>query len=202
MIKIYSSPFINKHLKYPPVKCKVQKKLPDMLVLRQKAVGFEDVVEQFTIISTKPENTGKKATMRCFPEYISRDGKKDVPSLYIWLLFSNCSGSGFGTAMLDFAKNYSKKIGCNGNFHLSSDVSFTPNRIPHPFYYKYGMNTKSPKINEQLERVVKSGKTATHRDFETIDMYYPPIEFLDTKVEKFIYKCFKFGLKTLFGISE
>lgn len=197
-------PLITQHknsLKLPPYKYGIPKKLPDKLILQQYTDYFGETVDRFVMFSTKKSESGKYATMKCFPEFINRDGKKNVPSLYVWYLSSNCSGSGFGTAMLNFAKKYSKKLGCEGNLHLSADVGFTPNRVPHIFYYKYGMNTKNPAVNKKLKSFIQNNKQATWKDFENIDMYYPPINFPMTMFEKAIYKTLKFGLKTVFGIK-
>lgn len=54
------------------------------------------------------------------PQEIERDGKTNVPSLYIWKIFSNPMKSGFGTKMLNFAKYYSEKKGLKGYFHLEA----------------------------------------------------------------------------------
>lgn len=162
-------------LKYPPIKYDVPKKFPDKLVTHKYYDYLGKKIDEFTMFSTKKSEQGKRAIMRCFPEQINRDGMEKVPSLYVLHLFSNCSGSGFGTAMLDFAKIYSKKIGCKGFFHLTSDTAFTPSRIPHPFYRKYGMNTGNIRIDKKLDKFVRSGKDATYQDFYNVEMYYPPI---------------------------
>ncbi len=189
------------HLKFPPLKYNIQKKIPDKLIYKSYADYLGEPVDQFIMFSTK-KGSQDRAIMKCFPEMIEREGKEKVPSLYVWFLGSNCSGKGFGTAMLDFAIKYSKQIGCKGNLHLSSDVSFMPNRIPHIFYRKFGMSTKSASIDKKIDQFITKGKNATYKDFDTIDMYYPPIEHTKDKIQSTIYKGFLFGLKTVFGIKD
>lgn len=186
------------HLKYPPLKCNLPKKIPEKLIIHDKWEYFNSYIDQFRMFSTKKEDFGKLAVMRCFPEMIKRDLLVDIPSLYVQFLSSNCSGSGFGTAMLDFAKNYSKKIGCGGRFHLSADVAFMPNRVPHIFYRKYGMNTGIPKIDFKLDKFVKLGKNATYKDFNNIEMYYPPIK---SKKQTMLYNALYKILKLRYGLN-
>ncbi len=186
------------HLKYPPLKSNILKKFPDKLVYKYNT---ESKIDKFIIFSTQ-KGSHDHARMTCSPELIKRDGKENVPSLYIWFLSSNCSGKGFGTAMLDFAIQYSKKLGCNGNLHLSADGSFMPNRIPHIFYRKFGMSTKKTSIDKRLDQFIAKGKNATYQDFDDVDMFYPPIEHPKDKIQSAIYKGFLFGLKSIFGLKD
>lgn len=79
----------------------------------------------------------------------------------------------YGTRLLNFAKNLSKQIGCNGYVFLKSDISFTPNRIPHLFYRKNGFSTLNQKTDEKLDAFIKTGKNATLRDFSSMNMFFP-----------------------------
>lgn len=181
-------------LLYPPIKCNTPKKLPECLFMHQYTDYAGVQVDKFTLIPTDKKHFGKRIIMKCFPEYIDRDGKINIPSLYVWKLTSNCSGDGFGTKMLNFAQNYSRRLGCNGYLHLSADVCYTPNRVPHLFYRKYGMSTDSTYIDKKLDRFIKKGKDATYREFNTMNMFYPPIEHPKNKIEKLVDKF----TKTLF----
>lgn len=186
---------MNSLIKYPAARFR---KLPERLIYKTKTDYYGTPVDKFIMFSTE-KNSKMKATMKCFPEIIERDGRANVPSLYIWQLMSNCSGNGFGTDLLNFAKQYSKRIGCGGRFHLSADTAFTPRRIPHIFYKKYGMNTKSYAVNNKLDSFIKKGKTATWQDFDNIDMYYPPIKFKEDGISGLLHKLFKFGQNILQG---
>lgn len=180
------------NLKYPPIKNKNIKELPKVLIYHQSRICYD----KFILFSTNKSEFGKQVIMECTKEFINRDGRKNIPSLYIDNLISNCSGNGLGTKMLDFAKIYSKKVGCNGYFHLLADGCYNPHRLPHIFYRKYGMNTTNYKIDKKLDKLIKKGKNATYKDFKTEEMYYPPIKHKEikhkeSKFKQFISKLFK-----------
>ena len=162
------------HLKFPPLKYKQMKSLPDKLVYGKSYRYGNSIIDEFVMFSTKPDSNGT-TTMRCVPKYIERDGQKYVPSLYIGFLFSSIPDHGFGTAMLNYAKAYSRQIGCGGRFHVYASSGLMPNRIPHPFYKKYGMNTGDTYIDNKLDKLIRKNKNAAWRDFDEMYMYYPPI---------------------------
>lgn len=56
---------------------------------------------------------------------------------------------GLGSKILEFAKNYSKKSGCNGYMILKADSSFTPDKIPHLFYRKKNFTTLNKKNDKK-----------------------------------------------------
>ena len=165
----------NLPLKYPPLSSVIKKTaIPEKLIyhIKTRYDYFIVPIDKFIMFSTK-KGSRKTARMICFPQMIKRD-EKQVPSLYIWKLFA--PGDGFGTAMLDFAKTYSRQIGCGGNFHLQASGCYMPQRVPHIFYRKYGMNTVDPYINKKLDLFISKGKKATYKDFDEICMYYPPLD--------------------------
>jgi hypothetical protein len=167
-------------------------KFPDSLIYASKIKIMDVCIDKFVLFPTK-ENKGEKAVMLCFPEQINREGKL-VNSLYVWSLKSTKSGLGLGSRLLNFAKLHSKKIGLNGNIHLISSTKREPERIPHIFYRKFGMNTNDIYVNHQLDKYIKEGKTATSRDFDSVVMYYPPIKFQPhtNKLNKIITQFKKF----------
>ena len=177
-------------LLYPPIKRAHIKEMPKTLIWHSYVKYLDNEVDQFVLFPTDKNEFGKRIIMKCFPEYIEREGNKKIPSLYIWQLFSNCSGSHYGFKMLDFAKNYSKKIGCNGYFHLSSDGCYNPYKLPHIFYRKYGMSTRNTRIDKKLDKFIAQGKNATYKDFNTEEMFYPPIQHkkLSTQIITFLVK--------------
>ena len=101
------------HLKYPPIKYK----LPDKLIYHSTIYSHNFKIEKFDMFSTNA-NCKAHGEMYCFKEKIYRPDTDFVPSLYIDFLFSSDSGKGFGTSLLNFARNHSKQIGCNGRLHL------------------------------------------------------------------------------------
>jgi hypothetical protein len=172
------------NLKYPPLKdFRTKTGFPDKLVFASKIEIAKSYIDKFVIISTK--DTSAKAVMRCYPETIDREGKS-VKSLYIWTLDSTKSGLGLGSSLLNFAKNYSKKIGLDGYIHLMASSEISPNKIPHVFYKKMGMNTSDITTNHQLDKFIKNGKNATIDDFDSVVMYYPPIKFQPSNFDKFL----------------
>ncbi|MBD5401444.1 hypothetical protein HDR58_01400 [bacterium] len=191
MFLFYANMMTPSGLKTFPLITSYLRKIPvsDRLIYHKQIDVSGLSVDKFVMFSLK-DDLYKHAEMTCFKDYIERDGKKNVPSLYIWFIKSNCSGNGFGADLLRFAKRYSKAIGCNGFFHLSSDVGFLPNRVPHIFYRKQGMNTMNPDINSKLDKFIRKGKDATYKDFPTIDMYYPPIQFEESKLQRLFNNLF------------
>ena len=176
-------------LKYPPLK-----KIPENLIYHKiKGSNSADIPDLFIMFSTKEKNMSK---LYCYKTTINKDGKNNVPSLYISLLFSNPQQCGLGTKMLNFAQTFSKKIGCEGNFHLISNSGMFPNKIPHIFYRKYGMNTEDALTNAKLDRFIRRKKDATYKDFPNIKMYYPPVE----EKNKNNWKVFLTKLFTKLGI--
>ena len=162
-------------LKYPPIKHVQFKNVPEKLIYHSYTGFFSCKIDKFTMFSTKKTELNNRCMMICFPESIFREGKL-VKSLYVQNLISNCSGSGFGTAMLDFAKKYSEKVGCKGRFHLFASSSYTPKRSPHVFYKRYGLNSGDFLVDKKLDRFIKKGKNSTYLDFKDMEMYYPPIK--------------------------
>lgn len=159
--------------RYSPIISRRINKLPDKLIYQQETSA--DGLYKFIMFSTKPED--KTTTqMICFPSVVNRKGQKNIPSLYIWKLYSTKSDRGFGTAMLDFAKVLSRRLGCCGRFHLSADPGWFPNRVPHIFYRKYGMTTDNEYFDRRLDKLIKKGKNANHLQFGTMNMFYPPME--------------------------
>ena len=90
---------------------------------------------------------------------------------------------GVGTKILKFAEEYSKQIGCKGFMALKADGSYTPERIPHVFYRKFGFSTLENKTDKKLDKFVKRKINATNNDFPCMLMHYP---ILDKK-----NKCYK-----------
>lgn len=150
--------------------------LPEKLIYHSKIryVNTNLVADDFFMFSTK-KNDKNFAEMVCYPKKIKRGDLGQVPSLYIKKLCA--SGNGYGSAMLDFARVHSKNVGCNGNLHLISSGYFKPNRVPHIFYKKYGMNSDNAIVNKKLDKFINVGESATYHDFKDICMYYPPIKF-------------------------
>lgn len=173
-------------LKYPLKKYS----LPDKLIYCNSIYKHGDKFEKFYIFSTN-QNCKAHGEMYCFKEHILRPDSNDfVPSLYIDFLFSTKSGEGFGTSLLNFAKNYSKKIGCEGRIHLMASSGLVPQRAPQVFYKKCGLNSADKTTNKKLDQFIKKHKNATYKDFHNTPMYYPPIKFPESRFLDFFERLF------------
>lgn len=183
------------HLKFPPIKNKPLKQLPEVLIHKVPASFFDDeMVDTFVLFKTK--NSSQRSIMKCYPSFVTRDGLEEVDSLYIWKLFSFPRRNGLGTKTLDFAQAYSKKVGCKGNFHLIASVGYMPNEVPHIFYRKYDMNTNDASVNKKMDKFIKKGRNATYLDFGNINMFYPPIKNPKTRFDKLK----EFIIRALFAV--
>ncbi|MBR1425122.1 hypothetical protein IJ579_06125 [bacterium] len=153
--------------------------LPDKLIyVPTGSINDSIFFQQFKIFSTKTGDYGGFITLSKSEAYING---KMRPSLYIDHLFSARFGKGFGTALLDFARTVSKKVGCEGRIHLCADGYFRPNAIPHVFYRRYGMNTGIEEIDKVLDKFVQKRKNARYTDFSIVEMYYPPVTYEKTE---------------------
>lgn len=175
-------------IKFPPIKYKPLNKTSEELVYKTGLKLCDLPSEIFIMLRFKKPD--ERCYMAAFPTKIERDEKKNVPSLYISKILSTPMRSGLGSKMLDFAKYYSQKNGCNGYFHLDANSGYLPNSVPHIFYRKQGMNTKFSYLNKRLDKYIKKGKNATYRDIENITMYYPPIEKPKNRLQVLFEKLF------------
>lgn len=152
-------------------------KLPEYLIYIKHQVYGTNIRETcVSMFSTK--NPSESAVMFCNPEVIYRKDKGWVNSLYIsYLTVLKSKGKGLGTNLLNFAKIYSEKLGCEGRFHLYASSSGPAKYIPHIFYRKFGMNTGFIDIDKTLDMFIKQRKKATAQDFKTLEMFYPPVVY-------------------------
>lgn len=178
---------LNSHLKFAPIRSNSAKRIPKALIYHQ----LKSPQDRFILLPTNKSESGRLVIMECAKEFITRKDIGYTASLCIDKLISTCRGKGYGTIMLDFAKNYSKKTGCNGLFHLFADGCYNPHRLPHIFYRKYGMSTINPKIDKKLDKLIAKNKNATYKDFDTEQMFYPPIKHPESKLKQLINKIFK-----------
>ena len=150
-------------------------KLPECLIYRtQKNVGQNRIYQIAKIISLKD---GKlKGVAEFYPANAYRgNANEKESSVFVSWLYVYDQGNGFGTKLLNYVKEYSKKIGCHGNFWLDSSPNITPQKAPHTFYRKYGMTSDSLKTDKQLDKFIKQNKIPTYKDMGEILRYYPPI---------------------------
>ena len=182
---------IGQGLKYPPLKRNINKKLPEYLFWEHK-----DCFDTWDISMFSTKDPSKTGSMSLVKTTQPIKGKK-MPYILVLMLLSHPRKQGLGTKMLDYAKNFSKRNGCEGRFYLCADPQFTPKEAPHIFYRKYGMNTGVPEDDKKLDMFIKEGRSATIEDFSHQKMYYPPIPPTE-KQEKQPHKSLWEMLKNLF----
>lgn len=92
-----------------------------------------------------------------------------------------------GTKILKFAEDYSKRIGCKGFMTLKADGSYTPERIPHIFYRKFGFSTLEKRVDKKLDRFIKLKTNATTNDFPCLLMHYPKPEKESANIKRLFH---------------
>ncbi len=158
------------------------RKIPEKLIYSRSFIFAGKLFEHCKVFSTKTGKFGGFMEMR--PEAITLNNFRK-PSVYVSYLYSNVSGHGFGTSLLNYARSFSKEVGCEGRIFLDADSSLNPYYAPHIFYRKYGMNTGKREIDKKLDKFIKKRKNATNKDFSIERMFYPPIAY---SKEKNIFK--------------
>lgn len=91
----------------------------------------------FDIYST--DRAKKIGTLICHKSEIPLRPDYEGSVLAVDFIEVNRPNKGFGTKILKFAEDYSREIGCKGYLTLKADSSFTPNKIPHTFYRRFGV---------------------------------------------------------------
>lgn len=149
------------------------KELPKELIYKRRVntVMKPTQVEYVFFSTTGDKNWGevvlhKKNSSALLKDFIG-------PSLVVDFIKVNQKGKSLGKTILDFCKNYSKSIGCNGRIVLLADPDYTPEKIPHLFYRKQGFTTHNKKLDRKMDKFIKNGQNATVEDFCTLLMYYP-----------------------------
>lgn len=152
-----------------------QKNLPKFLFYQRKINNYKHTKEyEYVAFSTKnPKIWGEliihKTTMQHRKDYSGS-------TLCIDLIKSKETNHRLGTEMIDFAKNYSIRNGCNGYLILRADGSLSPQRVPQIFYRKQGFSTLDDKIDKSMDKFIKNKSNATIKDFVVDIMYYPALK--------------------------
>ena len=150
-----------------------KKTLPEVLFYKRrinKSLGLKKL--EYVAFSTKrPKIWGELILDKLTTQY-----REDYtgPTLAIDLIKSKKTNQGLGTAMINFAKNYSKQNDCNGYLILRADASLSPQRVPQIFYRKQGFSTLDKKTDAKMDKFIKNGSNATIKDFVVNIMHYPP----------------------------
>lgn len=101
-------------------------------------------------------------------------GFKNFKSFYVYYLESHQHN--FGSKLLDFVQNVSRKNGGEGRFHLIATSDFNPSKPAHIFYRKYGLDSLHDLTIKNIDRCI-NGKLSVSKlelELEDIPMYYIP----------------------------
>ena len=151
------------------------KTMPEYLFYLNKVYGdMRPPLYNYYAVSTK---SGRKAgQISLFKTNLRHRPDYSGPSLGIGFISATPMQKGVGTVMMNFAKNISKKWGCNGYICLSADVGESPNAVPHLFYRKNGFTTLNREVDRKMDKFINKGKVATYKDFRNELMLFPPPE--------------------------
>lgn len=97
---------------------------------------------------------------------------------------------GYGTDAINFAKNMSKKLGCEGRVILTADITpFEKDIAPHPFYRKNGFTCNNKILLKKIDNSIKNKKEMMFKDVQPAVMFYIPKKenFFD-KIKKYFKK--------------
>lgn len=148
--------------------------LPNFLFYERKVSSSVSKQKEYVAFSTKnPKVWGelilRKSNVQHREDYAG-------PTLAVDFILSKLKDKKLGTAMMNFAKNYSKQNGCNGYVILRADGSLSPQRVPQIFYRKQGFSTLDKKRDAKMDEFIKKDSFATTKDFVVDIMHYPPLK--------------------------
>ena len=148
-------------------------KIPDVLFYKRKINKLVNP-KQIEYVAFSTKDSKKRGELIIHKSAIQHREDYLGPTLAIDFIKANEKNCGLGTEMINFAKNYSKQIGCNGYIVLRADSSFTPERVPHIFYRKQGFSTLNKETDAKMDKFIKYKSNATIKDFVVNIMHYPP----------------------------
>ena len=100
---------------------------------------------------------------------------KGERTLFIEFLLVNDKRKGFGTKFIQFAKNLSKKLNCEGRVSLEATTTvYDPHTPPHVFYRKNGFACDDKKMLRKIDMSIKKNRPLDYRETPSIKMYYSP----------------------------
>lgn len=147
------------------------KSFPEKLIYLKRTLPTPSQHREYVLIGKKGQVDGELVCgISSYPHW-----RKDYngKTLTVDFIKANEYNKKNGTYLLNFAKNLSKQLGCNGYILLKADTSFTPNRIPHLFYRKNDFTSLEKKYDAKMDKFIKAKKDARHTDFPSLLMYYP-----------------------------
>lgn len=159
----------------PPtiLNCKqpITKPPKELIYMRRIYNVMKPPQKEYVLFDTQ---TGKlKGLMCCHKSKYRLREDYDGPTLCLDFIETYDREKGYGKSLINFAKNLSKQIGCNGFVCLKAVSDFTPERIPHLFYRKQGFTTLNKQIDKKMDKFIKHKRPALWQDFDSEIMYYP-----------------------------
>ena len=150
-------------------------KLPDKLIfLRNVNTVMHPAQKEFVIFSPKTKNLA--GIMRCHESCLDLRPDYKGMSLAVDFIETYTKNRGYGKALIEFAKRYSKETGCGGYVFLKAVHTFSPMKVPHLFYRKLGFTTLDSETDKLMDKFIKQNKTASAGDFSPMLMFYPKPE--------------------------
>ncbi len=166
-----------------PIFQKPLKKLPSELIIPlqvEKKSWFTG--KKYTEYIYKMVDTFSKQEIACMSarpmRYISPFQsyypiRKPYKSFYIEYLESKFSGFGYGTALINIAKQESKRLGCDGRVNLIASRVFDPKRPPHIFYRKCGFTSNDSLMNFIMDETIFKGDKVEEFLYDNLKLYLP-----------------------------
>lgn len=150
----------------------VKKGIPKVLFYKRLCKSYMSPPQtEFVAFSTAGDKNFGELVVHKSKLIFRNDYQGDT--LAIDFIQSQKKHNGLGSSMIEFAKNYSKRIGCNGYLVLKADSTLDKKEVPHIFYRKMGFTTFDKKIDKKLDSFIKSKTSATSKDFSSQLMFYP-----------------------------
>lgn len=110
-------------------------------------------------------------------------------SFYISYLNIEEQFMGYGRQFINFAKNLSRRSGCNGRVHLVASRVYDRNHPPHVFYKKCGFFSNNGFMNNYIDNCISSDCSMEIAFADNLNMYLPVgdvPEKIQTKFQAFL----------------
>ena len=119
----------------------------------------------------KTKNGPKRPVAIMHTDKLEKDGKD---FFYLSFLLAVDKHQGYGTDFLNFSKEYSKKIGCEGRVLVdAASTVYDLDTPPHIFYRKNGFTSHEKDRIMKIDRYIKKNKQLP-ASTEALEMFYDP----------------------------
>ena len=147
-------------------------KIPEVLFYKKpyKSVMHPPQTEFLAFSTTGDKNWGELVVHKTKMQF-RNDYKGET--LAIDFISTHKKNKGLGATIIDFAKNYSKQIGCNGYIVLKAVSHFSKDNAPHIFYRKQGFTSLDKNFDKNLDSFIKNKQKVNPDIFPEKLMFYP-----------------------------